>query len=78
MKIEIEVERELLKMLGDRLTAKEYNELLIFIGRLRPQFGDDTRILIQDEAKSVGSDKSGSEFGDWLNRVVSKNIIIKL
>ena len=78
MNIETGVKRELLKMLGDKLTAKEYDDLLTFIIRLRPQFDDDTRIAIQDKSKDIGATTSGGQFGDWLNRVVSKNIIVKL
>ena len=68
-------ESELLALVGDSLTAKEYKDLLCFLLKVKPFFSSEIRIEIQNTAKLVGDEISGSAFEDWLNKHVAGKII---
>jgi len=61
-------------IVGKELTATKYFELEAFIRNTRVVFSNTLRIEIQDKAKKVGTEISGSEFGQWLNSYVANQL----
>ena len=61
-------------IVGRELTATKYFELEAFIRNTRFVFSDTLRIEIQDKAKKIGTEISGSEFGQWLNSYVANKL----
>lgn len=66
--------KELLQIVGNELSANKYNELLVFLSNPQIRFSDDLRIEIQEKAKLVGTEISGSEFYQWLNSYVCNKL----
>jgi len=61
-------------IVGNELTATKYFELEAFIRNTRFVFSDTLKIEIQDKAKKIGTEISGSEFGQWLNSYVANQL----
>ncbi len=68
---------KLLKIVGDELSASNYEKLLVFLSNRQVVFSDELRIEIQDKAKLIGTEISGSEFYQWLNSYVCNKLLIK-
>jgi hypothetical protein len=58
---------KLLQIVGNELNANTYEKLLVFLSNPQIRFSDDLRVEIQEKAKLVGTEISGSEFYQWLN-----------
>jgi len=58
--------------IGDKITLNEFDNLIYAIrSELKIEFDNDLRIKIQDFAERIGKDKSGSEFGIFLNQEIA-------
>jgi len=70
------MEKELLEIVGEELSANSYIKLYEFVAREKRKvnFSNDLRIEIQEKAKLVGSEITGSEFGQWLNSYVANKL----
>jgi hypothetical protein len=67
---------KLLKIVGDELSANTYEKLLVFLSNPQIRFSDNLRIEIQEKARLVGTEISGSEFHQWLNSYVCNKLLI--
>lgn len=75
------MEEETMKILGHRLLAKEFDELMAVIEDQickKLIFDKEIRIVIQNFAEMVGNEKSGTDFENYLNDEIAPLLASKI